>query len=123
MTGRPGPIALVWTAYLLAALILLTVVSGPVYLYAVGGLGLLVTIATWRSVGANRWLGWAPGWADIAVLGAIYLAVVGLFRLAFGVFTTANTLKLSPSTTCTPSASRRKRLICDSGCPCAGRPT
>jgi hypothetical protein len=92
-TIQPTVIGLVWTGYLVVALLLLGVVPGPAYPLAVGGLGLVLAVATLPFAG-TRWLSWTPAWVDIAALGALYLAVVGLFRLAFGVFTTANTLGL-----------------------------
>jgi hypothetical protein len=83
--------AAMWTAFVVAALLLLDVVDLKVYGVVVPLAGVALALATSRMgkpVSAFPWTRWHVDRKDLVVLGALYVAVVALFRVAFIVFTT-----------------------------------
>jgi membrane protease YdiL (CAAX protease family) len=77
----------VWVAYVVSALLTLDVVSGVAYAAIVGAAALALSLVT------SAWAGplGKSDRRDLWWMGALYLAVVALFRLAFTVFTTDRT--------------------------------
>ena len=93
--GRPRrrllTAAAMWTAFVVAALLLMDVVDLKVYGVVVPLAGVALALATSRMgkpVSAFPWTRWHVDRKDLVVLGALYVAVVALFRVAFTVFTT-----------------------------------
>jgi hypothetical protein len=82
---------LVWPVYLVAALLLLGMGNGTAYGIVVPLAALVLAIAL-RSYRPNP--NSQVDRLDLAVIAGLYLAVVGLFSLAFRVFTQANTAGL-----------------------------
>jgi len=89
-------LAALWAGFVVLALLALQ--FGNPILYGIGvplvGLALAVVcarIGLFKAV-AIRWLSWNIDKADLAVVAALYIAVVGLFKLAFAGFGTTNTL-------------------------------
>jgi membrane protease YdiL (CAAX protease family) len=76
-----------WVAYVVSALLTLDVVSGVAYAAIVGAAALALSLVT------SAWAGplGKSDRRDLWWMGALYLAVVALFRLAFTVFTTDRT--------------------------------
>lgn len=84
-------LAVVWTAFVVAALLLMDVLQDArfgVVVLALGGVlaGASATIPRWRR--SLAWLRRRADAGDLLVVAFLYLAVVGLLRLAFGGFTT-----------------------------------
>lgn len=79
-----------WCLWLVAAMLLLAVLDLTVYGLVVPVSALLLAVisgpAAWRRQGIDK--------VDLAVIAALYVAVVALFRLAFTVFTVTNVLGL-----------------------------
>ncbi len=89
-------LAAVWAGFVVLALLALQI--GNPILYGIGipvvALALAVAcarIGLFKAV-AIRWLSWKIDKADLAAVAALYVAVVGLFKLAFAGFGTTNTL-------------------------------
>jgi membrane protease YdiL (CAAX protease family) len=82
---------LVWPAYLVAALLLLGMGNGTAYgiIVPLAALVLAIALRSYRPRPNSR-----VDRLDLAVIAGLYLAVVGLFSLAFRVFTQANTAGL-----------------------------
>lgn len=82
---------LVWPAFLVAALLLLSLGNGTVYgiIVPLAALVLAIVLQRYRPNPHSR-----VDRLDLAVIAGLYLAVVGLFSLAFRVFTQANTAGL-----------------------------
>ena len=100
-SSPPSPrsrlVPLLWILFVVAALVLLDHFGGVSYtaiVFGAGAVSIAVTLLVQPSRGrlmlfriaADRW--------DLIVIGVLYLVSVGLLRLAFGVFTTANMLGL-----------------------------
>jgi membrane protease YdiL (CAAX protease family) len=92
---RSARVPLLWVGFVVAALLALDVLDAAVWSVvaplAAGALW-LGTTRSWRSPSGTR-----PGRLDrrdLGVIAVLYLAVVGLFRLAFTVFTTDRLLGL-----------------------------
>jgi membrane protease YdiL (CAAX protease family) len=77
--------ALIWSAYLVVSLLLLTLLAGPSYplVVGLGALGLAVFTLPKR-------FSWRPSLRDTAIVAALYVACVALFYLAFQVITVDN---------------------------------
>jgi uncharacterized protein len=80
----------IWTAFVVAALLLLDIVGGASYALVVTGAALLLSFATheWRVRRAER------DQLDLIWIIGLYAGVVVLFKLAFGVFSTGRTLPM-----------------------------
>ncbi|MDQ0769252.1 membrane protease YdiL (CAAX protease family) [Pseudarthrobacter defluvii] len=80
-----------WPVFLVGAILLLTLGNPAVYGVGVplAALVFALILPTSRPLWAGH-----PDWADISAIGALYIAVVALFWLAFRVFTQGNTLGL-----------------------------
>src|ERR1051326_1579863 len=82
-------LGVIWAAFVVAALLMLGVgaygivvpVAGLVLAIICARLGLFKNLAV-------RWASWEIDKADLLVVGAFYIAVVALFKVAFGVFGT-----------------------------------
>jgi len=82
-------LAVIWAAFVVAALLLLGV-SAYGIVVPVAGLVLVVIcsrVGLFKAL-AIRWASWKPDKTDLLVVGAFYVAVVALFKVAFGVFGT-----------------------------------
>ena len=89
-------LAVVWTAFVVLALLALQLGNLVVYGIGIPVAALLLSIVCAR-LGyfqhvAIRWTAWKIDTADIAAVAISYVAVVGLFKLAFAGFGTTNTL-------------------------------
>jgi hypothetical protein len=92
--ARTRGVPLVWVGFVAAALLALDALDAAVWSVVVplvAGSLWLVTTRLWRERTAA---GRAVDRRDLAVIVVLYLAVVGLFRLAFTVFTTDSLLGL-----------------------------
>ena len=92
---RARPISLVWVGSVVVSLLALDLLDQPLWSAAVA----LTATALWA--GTTRWRRrppathpTAPDRRDLAVIAALYLPIVGLFRVAFTVFTTDRVLGL-----------------------------
>jgi len=79
-----------WAAFVVVALLLLTVVNGTLYGILIPTAAIVLALFSARS-GAFRSMvlktkDWHIDATDVVVIGGFYLVVVGLFKLAFGVF-------------------------------------
>jgi membrane protease YdiL (CAAX protease family) len=83
---RTSTLGLVWSGYLVIAILLLAVTPALVYPVVVIGAGLALALAVPRT----RALSWRPVGHDLGRLLGLYLACVGLFYVAFQVFTVDN---------------------------------
>jgi len=101
VNGRPEgstlTVGVAWTAFVIAALLLLDVFGDTAYGTVVLGSALVLS-AVLLIVPAGRaamaWVRLDVDWKDMATLAVVYLVVVGMFSLAFQVFTTGNVLGL-----------------------------
>lgn len=75
-----------WSAWVVAALLLLAVLGGWLYAIVVAGSALCLAAVP----GAVPRVGTRTDRSELLVIALMYVAVVGLMRLAFTVFTTAN---------------------------------
>jgi membrane protease YdiL (CAAX protease family) len=90
----PRWLPLVWVGFVIAALLMLPalpLVTWGVVVPIVAAATLAVTVPAARGL---PWLRQGADAVDLLVIGGLYLAVVGLYRLAFVVFTTHNVLGL-----------------------------
>jgi len=84
----------VWIAFVVVALLALDVVEPWLYGVVVPAAAMAIAVAK-GAIDPRPWLlRRTIDRADLVAVAALYVAVVGLFRLAFGVFTTQNTLGL-----------------------------
>jgi membrane protease YdiL (CAAX protease family) len=83
---RTSSLRLVWSGYLVVALLLLAVLPALVYPVAVGGVGLGLAVAVPRT----REIRWRPLGHDLGWLFGLYVACIALFYLAFHFFTVDN---------------------------------
>ena len=83
---RTSTLGLVWSGYLVVALLLLAVLPALVYPIAVGGAGLGLALAVPRT----REVRWRPVEHDLGWLFGLYVACIALFYLAFQIFTVDN---------------------------------
>lgn len=88
--GIEGWRAWTWASWLVAAMLSLAFLDLTVYGIAVPASALLLAALT----GSVGWRRRRVDKLDLAVVAALYVAVVALFRIAFTVFTTANVLGL-----------------------------
>jgi membrane protease YdiL (CAAX protease family) len=94
-TGRQIPLVGLWTGFVVAALLLMDLVQGAFYGVIVVSLGSALLLVSALIPRFRRSLGWLRRRADgpdLVAIAVLYAAVVGLFRLGFGVFTTDNML-------------------------------
>lgn len=87
--------ALLWVAFVVGGLLLMDVLRGAVYVVIVlaSGAAVLAASAAIPALrGSTRWLRRRAVGRDLAAVAILYVAVVGLFWLAFDVFTTDNML-------------------------------
>ena len=90
-TWRLRPLAALAVGYLVVTLLLLEVLPGPVYALTVVAVGLGLVLVGSRIDRSVVWLRLSiPHLIDVAAVLVLYAIVVGLFRLAFGVFGTDN---------------------------------
>jgi membrane protease YdiL (CAAX protease family) len=84
--SRPGWRVALWSAWVVLALLLLPLLGGAMYAVVVASSALLLATVP-RAVPpfGTRW-----DRRELLVIAAMYLVVVGLMRLAFSVFTTAD---------------------------------
>lgn len=80
----------VWLAFLIGSLLLLDVIELTIWAIVVTALAAVLGVILSSS---SRWRPSIDG-RDLVAVGVFYLGVVGLFRLAFAVFTTENVLGL-----------------------------
>lgn len=86
----PRWLPVIWIVFVIAALLMLPVLPLTVWGVVVPAVAVGLLAVTARAAGGMSWLHRHVDVADLTVLAALYLAVVGMFRLAFTVFTTAN---------------------------------
>lgn len=86
-----GVLAVIWSAFVVIGLLLMDVVkddaSYGVSILVLGGTVALASIAVPVLRGALPWLDHRANRSDLVAVGILYVGVVGLLRLAFGVFT------------------------------------
>jgi membrane protease YdiL (CAAX protease family) len=92
-----GRVALgaVWAVFVVASLLLMDVLDGALYGVVVltsGGAMVVASATIPRFRASFAWLRRRGDGRDLAAVALLYVAVVGLFRLAFSVFTTDNML-------------------------------
>lgn len=102
----PGPeprslrfsVAAFWASYVVAAIVLLDLIDLTVYGLVVPGTALVLALVSARDgplkVSGLHWARLRPDRGDLLAIAVLYVAVVALFKLAFGVFTTDSTLGL-----------------------------
>ena len=100
-SSPPSPrsrlVPLLWILFVVAALVLLDHFGGVSYtaiVFGAGAVSIAVTLLVQPSRGRLMLFRIAADRRDLIVIGVLYLVSVGLLRLAFGVFTTANMLGL-----------------------------
>jgi hypothetical protein len=86
----PRWLPVVWTVFVIAALLTLPVLPLTAWGVAIPGAAAALLAITARAARGISWLHRHVDLADLTVLAVLYLAVVGLFRLAFTLFTTDN---------------------------------
>lgn len=96
-TGKRTQVALpvLWIAFVVAALLLMDVLQGAVYgvVILASGAALVVVSATVPRLDTPiAWLRSRADRRDLLAVALLYVVVVGLLQLAFGVFTTENML-------------------------------
>lgn len=84
----PAWLPATWALFVVVSLGLLAVLPLAAWSMVVPAGAALLAGATATRVRAHGWLCGRPDVVDLAVMAGLYLAVVALFRLAFGVFTT-----------------------------------
>jgi len=90
----PRWLPLVWVGFVVAALLALPVVPLVTWGVVVPVVAAVLLAVTAPAAGGLPWLRQRADAIDLFVIGGLYLAVVGLYRLAFAVFTTDNVLGL-----------------------------
>lgn len=90
----PVWVAAIWIAFVIGSLLALDVVTTPTWSWAVPTVALVVLAAVAGIGPAWPWTARRTDPVDLAVIAGSYLAVVGLFRLAFVGFTQDNVLGL-----------------------------
>jgi uncharacterized protein len=97
VTARPGvprwP-AMVWTVFVVAAMLALPVWSLTTWGVVVPVAAAVLLAVTGHAAHGQSWLHWRADWADLGVVVGLYVAVVALYRLAFVVFTADRVLGL-----------------------------
>ena len=89
---RSTRIPVVWTSFVIAALVALDAVEQELYGVIIPVSAAAIAVVTGRLARRSVLFRVTIDRADIVAVGVLYGAVVGLFRLGFGVFTTENTL-------------------------------
>ena len=85
-------ISVVWTCFVIAALVGLDVVESQLYGVIIPVSAAAIAVVTRSRARRSVLFRVTIDRADIVAVAVLYAAVVGLFRLAFGVFTTDNTI-------------------------------
>ena len=94
--GAARTLAAVWASFVILALLALS--FGNLGVYGIGipvaaaALALICARLGYFKAVAIRWVGWKIDTKDLAAVAISYVAVVGLFKLAFAGFGTSNTL-------------------------------
>ena len=83
-----------WTVFVVAVLLLLPVLDLATWGIVTPLAAAALLAATARTARGERWLRWRVDRVDLAVIGGLYVVVVGLFRLAFIGFTADRVLGL-----------------------------
>lgn len=89
--SRTDPTVAIWTVFVVAALLLMDVLDLTVYGIVIPVAACTVALVASRVRRSDRSLAWVRNRIDrrdLLLIAALYLVVVGLFRLAFEVFTT-----------------------------------
>jgi membrane protease YdiL (CAAX protease family) len=94
LAGRSRWLPVTWTLFVVTALLSLTVLPLTTWGVAVPVAAAVLLAVTAPAAQFVSWLRRRADLADLIVVGGLYVAVVGLFRLAFSVFTTDNVLGL-----------------------------
>jgi uncharacterized protein len=94
MAGTEGRLNWIWASWLIAAMLSLAVLDLTVYGVVIPASGLLLAILSGPKIRGQGNRRKRVDKRDLAVVAALYVAVVVLFRLAFTVFTPANVLGL-----------------------------
>lgn len=89
---RSTRIPVVWTCFVIAALVALGAVEPELYGVIIPVSAAAIAVVTGPLARRSVLFRVTIDRADIVAVGVLYGAVVGLFRLGFGVFTTENTL-------------------------------
>ena len=92
-TASPPYLPVIWTIFVIAALLALPLLSLTVWAVIVT-IAAAVLLAVTARASSGSWLHRRGDLADLTVIAILYVAVVGLFRLAFVVFTADNVLGL-----------------------------
>jgi uncharacterized protein len=92
-TGSVWP-GLVWAGFVIVAMLLLGTIELTTWAAAVVVAATALVVITARAAPAVDWVRLAADRRDLVVVGGLYLAVVGLLRLAFVVFGTAHLVGL-----------------------------
>lgn len=90
---RPSAVPLqgfIWLAFLIGSLILLDFLDLTIWAIVIAAMAAVLGVILTSS---SRWRP-SVEWRDLMAVGIFYVAVVGLFRLAFTVFTTENVVGL-----------------------------
>lgn len=95
IAGTQNRLNWMWASWLLAAMLSLAVMDLAIYGLVIPASALLLAVLARPAVRRRGRPQTRVDKLDLAVIAALYLAVVALFRLAFTVFTAANVLGLS----------------------------
>jgi membrane protease YdiL (CAAX protease family) len=90
----PRWLPVTWVVFVLAALLLLPVLALSTWGVVVPIAATALLAVTARGARGVSWLAWRADRVDLLVVGGLYVAVVGLFRLAFVGFTADRALGL-----------------------------
>jgi hypothetical protein len=89
-TGLSHWLPLIWAVFVIAALLTLPVLPLTAWGVAIPIAAAVLLAATVPASKGLSWLHRHADLADLAMVAVLYLAIVGMLRLAFTVFTTAN---------------------------------
>jgi len=78
----------VWVCFVAAALATIGPLGLTVFGLVAPAVALMIAVVQWRNPPATvTWSRWRPDRQDLAAVAVLYVIIVALFRLAFGVFT------------------------------------
>jgi membrane protease YdiL (CAAX protease family) len=78
----------VWIAFVVAAIVSMEFIGLTVFGWLAPIVAITLVVAQWRRPpGGVTWVSWKPDWRDLRAIAVFYAAIVGLYRLAFVVFT------------------------------------
>jgi len=92
--GTTRWLTIVWAVFVIVALLMLPVVPLTTWGVVIPVAAAALLAITGRAADSPSWLRWRADWADLAMVAGLYVAVVGLYRLAFVVFTADRVLGL-----------------------------